>query len=755
MEAKKKFSNLKIVKDKGLEIKEEPMAQINAVIKKLKKKQKIKNEDLSDMYNEKCASLCDKIESNKIEIENYKTIIFQTQQSIRAKDHEIEELTNMMINYKKKAEELEKKINEKKEEKNINEIKEEKKEEKNVNLNYTNEITEFKKEIDQLKNENEELKKENEELKNNYNKKLQETENFYKNIISENEKQITELRQKIEELEKNKNNEIKENKKEENNDAVKKEEKINTDKIEEEMPIIKIDDELKNIEIPKQETRDHKMLIFNNVVAENLFLYFLHCRSFSYGRIIKELVNNFDKYSTNFLKDRLKINNIFSQVLYDFFYRSYRRTDLNEFVQEIFEINSVTQNEDFKNTISENQLFSQGYVDKVCIQIVNQKINQYKAETYNNIKELVIKCRDYIKSTSLLDNIKKYEPYLYTINKSKIQINLNFLSPESIGHLVTGIKYSKNKIRTVEFVGDLNYDNHNECFYTYDVFYQLVASHGEYINEIYFNNIKKFSIYKLISLTYTTNYFIKGINILLRGCPNLKNFNVNNCDITDDNMNDFEFPENHEYSIINFANNKIYKLKNFKKIKTIQLILNHNKIKLYQGDNNISITYLDISSCDFSIKDFNKFMGQSAIKILNLSDTKITKEDEGNNLSNTFNTIKDLQIIYLNNCQLNIKSLTPLLNNIKNMNILEIYLSGNPFGNECMKLISDFIENCKTLQKIDLSGTKITTEGIEEIVDGVKANDKIKEIVLQNISNIDKNKIEEMFKYKEDFNITF
>ena len=54
-----------------------------------------------------------------------------------------------------------------------------------------------------------------------------------------------------------------------------------------------------------------------------------------------------------------------------------------------------------------------------------------------------------------------------------------------------------------------------------------------------------------------------------------------------------------------------------------------------------------------------------------------------------------------------------------------------------------------------MSGTKITTEGIEEIVDGIKANDKIKEIVLQNISNIDKNKIEEMFKYKEDFNITF
>jgi hypothetical protein len=450
------------------------------------------------------------------------------------------------------------------------------------------------------------------------------------------------------------------------------------------------------------------------------------------------------------LKDRLKINNIFSNVLYEFFYRSYGKTDLNEFIPEIYEINSVTQSEDFNNKILENQLFAEGYADKACIKILNEKINQYKAETFNNIKELIIKCRDYIKSTSLLENIKKFEPYLYTLNESKIQINLNFLSPESIGHLVTGIKYTKNKIKTVEFIGELNYDNHNECFYTYDVFYQLATSHGAYIEEINFNNIKKFSIYKLISLYYTPNYFIKGINILLKGCPKLKNFSAINCDISEDNMSDFEFPENQEFSTINFANNKIYKLKHFKKIKAIQLILNHNKIRIYQGDNEISIPFLDISSCDYAIKDFNKYMEKSSIKILNISDTKIAKEEEGINLSNTFNSIKGLQIIYLNNCQLNIKSLTPLLNNIKDMNILEIYLSGNPFGYECMDLISDFIENCKTLQKIDLSRTKITNEGIEKIMEGVKANENLKEIVLKNMSNINKNKIYEIFKDKDD-----
>ena len=729
---KKKYSNLSIKKEKTLEIKEEPMAQINAVIKKLKKKQKIKNEDLSDMYNEKCASLCEKIENNKIEIENYKTIIFQSQQTAIAKDKEIEELTSMILSYKKKIESLEKERQEKgkqNEQVNKNEIKVEKSEDENINN--------LQKEVEELKKENSELKNE----KDNFGKKLQETENYYKNIIAEKDKQIEELTKKLENYEKNKgveNEEVKENKEKEEH----KEEEI------------KLENEVKAINFIKQASPQHKLLVFDNLVVENLFLCYLLCRCFSYGKIIKELVNNFPKYANNFLKDRLKINNIFSNVLYEFFYRSYNKSDLNEFAKEIYDINSVTQNEDFNAKILESDLYTDGYINDKCVQKLNEKINKYKLETFMNIITLVKNCRDFIQSTSLLENIRKFEPYLYTLNKTKIQIDLSYLTPESIGHLVTGIKYYKNKIKTVEFTGELNYDKHKECLYTYEVFYQLIASHGEHIKEISFNNIKNFNIPKLFNLTYSTNYFIKGINILIRGCPKLKEFYVNNCEISDDNMTDFEFPENREYSIINFANNKIYKLKNFKDIKTIQLILNHNKIRIYNGDNELSFTYLDISANDFSIKEFNKFMGQSSIKILNLSDMKIAKEEEGNLLSNAFNNIKDLQIIYLNNCQLNIKSLTPLLNNIKNMNILELYMSGNPFGNECMNLINNFIDSCKSLQKIDISGSKITTEGFENIVEGVRENDKIKEIVAENISNIDKDKVIDLFKFKEELKIT-
>ena len=752
----KKFYNLSVVKkEQNFNISGDPMAQIKKIMKKLKKKQKIEKDDINEMYNQKCDSLCSIIENNKIEIENYKTIVFHAQQTMEAKDKEIEGLTSLLVQFKNKTEELEKNIqinSDKNEEKERNEIKE--KEENEIKEKEENEIKEkeekeleekkFNEKINNLQNEISKLTEE----KKNLEKKMEEIEINYKKIISEKDEKIKELNQKIENTNSNENKK-KEEVIDENNiysdveeDDDKKEIKNN------------IKNEINNIEIKKQVPDEHKMLIFYNIVSENLFLNYLLTRCYSYGKIIKELVTNFDKHANNILKDQLKINNIFSNVLYEFFYRSYNKTDLNEFANEIYENNSVTQNEDYESKILENGLYSNGYVNEACINKLNERILEYKIETYNNIKELAKKCRDFIKSTSLLDHIRKYEPYLYSVNKSKLNIDLTYLTPESIGHLIVGIKYMKAKIKTVEFTGELNNDKHNECFYTYELFYQLIASHGNNITDIYFNSIKKFSIYKLISLSYSTNYFIKGINILLRGCPNLKNFYVNNCEISDDNMTDFEFNENHKYSIINFSNNKISKIKIFKSIKTVQLVLNHNKIKLTSGDNEIAPTYLDISANDFNAKDFNKYMNQSPVSILNLSEIKIAKEDEGNIISNTLISMPNLQIIYLNNCQLNIKSIPTLLNNLKKMKILELYINNNLIGNECMNALAEFIKECKSLQKIDLAGNKITTDAIEGIIDGVKENNCLKEIILSN-NNMekDKDKIIEMFKFKENLKI--
>ena len=62
------------------------------------------------MYNEKCISLCDQIETNKIEIENYKSIIFGLQKTLVDKDKEIEKLKLESIKEKELINEGEEKL---------------------------------------------------------------------------------------------------------------------------------------------------------------------------------------------------------------------------------------------------------------------------------------------------------------------------------------------------------------------------------------------------------------------------------------------------------------------------------------------------------------------------------------------------------------------------------------------------------------------------------------------------------------------
>ena len=725
MEAeKKKFDKLSIKKVANIFYKQEPMAQIAAVIKKLKKNKKTKPSELAEMYNEKCISLCDQIETNKIEIENYKTIIFGLQKTLVDKDKEIENLKLESIKEKELINEGEEKI------KNLS---------LSVRLPEENKINEDMGEsrediIQKLQNKVILLNKE----KNEFSLRMLEKEDEWKEIVKEKDEKIKELMNKLENC-----NIINED--EPKNEIIEKKKTMQMND----------DVDMTGVEIPKQETEEHKLMNYNKILIENLFMTYLLERSTNFGKTVQELVNNFDKYSNIFIRDNLKVNNIFSNVLYEFLYRSYRRADLDDFCLEIFDNNSISRSEEFKAKLLENEFYTKGYVNEYHINELNKKINTYKLQTFSNIKNLVTKCHEFIKDTPQLENVRKFEPSaLYSFNKSKMKINLTYLNPNSVGYLVTSIKYITDKIKSVEFTGELNYDRNEECKYTHEVFYQLLISHGDEIRDLNFNNIKKFTPYKLLSLTYSTNLFIKGINILLQGCPKIKNVCVNGCEITDDHLSDFEFQSNYKYSIINFANNKIYKLKSFEKILTTQLILNHNKIRFYQGDNTISCTYLDISSNDISLKDFNKYMSDSKIQILNLSEIRMAREDEGTLVANTLSTMRDLKILYLNNCQLQEKSLKPILSVFHRSDILEMYLNNNPLGDECMKIVNEFLGKCHTLLKVDLGNTKITIDGLQFILEGVTNNDSIKEIIAENNPMLDKLKAVNLFKFKENFKIS-
>ena len=185
MEDKKPgFKTLAVKKVANIFYKQEPMAQIAAVIKKLKKNKKTKPSELAEMYNEKCISLCDQIETNKIEIENYKTIIFGLQKTLVDKDKEIEQLKLESIKEKELINEGEEKI------KNLSMSVHL----PNTIINNIQEGGEGKEDILQkLQSKIILLNKE----KNEFNLRMIEKENDFKAIIKEKDDKIKELMSKI------------------------------------------------------------------------------------------------------------------------------------------------------------------------------------------------------------------------------------------------------------------------------------------------------------------------------------------------------------------------------------------------------------------------------------------------------------------------------------------------------------------------------------------------------------------------------
>ena len=71
-----------------------------------------------------------------------------------------------------------------------------------------------------------------------------------------------------------------------------------------------------------------------------------------------------------------------------------------------------------------------------------------------------------------------------------------------------------------------------------------------------------------------------------------------------------------------------------------------------------------------------------------------------------------------------------------------------------MKLLSEFIGKFQRLLKVDIGNTKITIDGLQDIVEGVTDNEAIKEVTVENNPMLEKGKVEELFKFKENFKVT-
>ena len=635
-EKKKEIENIK----KELEDVKKKSDDLKNENEENKKKLNILQEKKTYSISEKeidffCKGIDKKIEIKEEKKENEKYI----------KDKDIEKIKN----------EFDKLKNDK--EKEIEKIKNEKEKEKEkIKKNKRKEIEKERKEKEKERKEKE--KKEMENEKEIYRKKTENLE-----IEREKEKQsntnlINEIREELSSLRKDYDLLNKSNKESEIsflNEIQTKDKKI--EELNKEITNLKSIQ--KNIEknLPKTDKELNEKL--HQIIIENLFLMYLLNNSANYGKAIKELNSKFDYYSTLFLKENLKIKNLFTSILDEFIHRIHKKANFENLALDIYNYNCINKSEDYNKLCTESPFYTSGFVNDDLLLELNKKIYTYRTEIVNQIEELIQKCQNLINTSPELITLKKYDnSCLYSLNNGHLRINLNKLDDLKSLFLLTYIKYNDDEINSIEFFGEVAYDKQNKCDFINEQCYQLITSYKEDIKKIYLNDIKKI-----------LPSFVFAINLLFENLDNLNEIKIINCNLDDNTFSSFKFKTEIQYEQLDFTNNKLTKLSLFKEIKSKKIILTKNKIAIKENDKDINFIYLCLSDNPISIKDFNLYMKEGNIILLNLSDIRIKDVNEAKLLGETLASMKKLKVLYLNNCQMNEIIFKNIISYIKELNI--------------------------------------------------------------------------------------
>ncbi len=127
-------------------------------------------------------------------------------------------------------------------------------------------------------------------------------------------------------------------------------------------------------------------------------------------------------------------------------------------------------------------------------------------------------------------------------------------------------------------------------------------------------------------------------------------------------------------------------------------------------------------------------MKEGNIILLNLSDIRLKDVNEAKLLGENLGSIKKLKVLYLNNCQMNEIIFKNIISYIKELNIIELQLNNNSFGNSGMFSLNDFILNNKKLMKIEMKQCKIDEDGLKILAQALEGNVTLKEINLEDNS---------------------
>lgn len=489
--------------------------------------------------------------------------------------------------------------------------------------------------------------------------------------------------------------------------------------------LARLDSLKQNKEKAKIKTDNELNQKLTEVLIENMFLMYLLDRSTNYEKAIRELNDNFEQYFTTFIEEGKNVNNIFSNIIHEFIYRIHKRADAKSLAELIFNKNCVTQSEDYQMRYTDSPFYTSNLIDDDMVIELNKKIYNYRNDSIQQIFQLIKKCQDCINSSPKLEKLKKFEiNSLFSFNTSRhFRVNLNKLSKENVFFLISAIKYNENDIISIEFFGEVSYEN-EKCEELMKVIYQFVTNYKNKIKSVTFTRV-----------TNLKEDFFKWISYLFQNLNVCTEIIISNCDINDEKLKLIKFkPFPFEYDIIDMNNNKISRLSLFSQVKTKQLILANNPLKFHEGDSKFNFIYLDLSNIDFSnddLIDFATFMIGSPIQIINFSNIKI-KDDNPLLFNTCLKVLQELKILYMNSCDIDDKKVKEVLNNIKGTHLLEAYFNNNPLGDEgCSFICEEFINDNKSLIKIELKGCKIGENGIKELIKVINEGSCIKAINIE------------------------
>jgi len=337
------------------------------------------------------------------------------------------------------------------------------------------------------------------------------------------------------------------------------------------------------------------------------------------------------------------------------------------------------------NKKSENQNKLREDLEKRCKKLIEEKNNILMFNSSaQNLSENEVKFRE------LINNIIDPDLSILSLNQNNLEdIHIKYLSQCNFLKGLTSLDLQNNSLLTLEGFKTLEQCGFNNTLTEFKLKWTIKGLEGlQYLKDCIF--LKKLTVLDLSSLELKD----EGLKLFSK-CDYLRNLtslNLSNNQITDigfDSLITSSFLSN--LSRLNVSKNN---LKNIK-FNNYKYLVNLTHVDL--SDNNI-IPIITLGDIFQEIKSLNLSRNTNLVLFENSEEIKLHK----------------LSTLDLSGCDIKIKGLKNLLKNDIFNSLLEVNLSRNELGNDCVYELSQ-IKNLVKLESLDLSFNEIEARGLEKL----------------------------------------